>query len=67
MVSRVKRWMGPRDDEVDMAGSWRGSLPIPPDRWPYGPPDIHEDCCYLHRNGRYCDCAASDASTEEGV
>lgn len=49
-----------------MACCWRGALPIPPERWPYGPPEVHEDSCHLHENGRFCDCAASDASTEEG-
>lgn len=39
--------------------------PVPPERWPYGPPSHHEDCCRLHDRGLYCDCKASDASDAE--
>lgn len=60
-----RRWTGPRDGDVDALGRWLGPLPIPPKLWPYGAPDEHEDDCCLHRNGRWCDCAASDASTED--
>lgn len=24
--------------------------------WPYGPPEAHEDVCWLFDGGRYCDC-----------
>lgn len=51
---------------------WRGSEPgafavgpIPPDRWPYGPPWRHQRCCELHSGGVTCDCAASAADDEE--
>jgi hypothetical protein len=40
------------------------ALPLPPERWPYGEPSAHEDCCLLHTGGAFCDCAASAA--EEG-
>lgn len=61
-------WTGPREDDLKADGvSLRG--PVPPERWPYGPPAAHESCCLLHRmgdasrqGGLYCDCAASDAS-----
>lgn len=56
-------WTGPR--ESDLAAD-RVSLlrPVPPDRWPYGPPDFHEACCILHEDGLFCDCKASDASDD---
>lgn len=59
-----KRWTGPREHEIDALGRLRDQ--VPPDRWPYGPPEAHEDGCYLHRGGLWCDCAASDASSEDG-
>ena len=58
MTLAPKRWTGPRDDEIDAVG--RLHAVVPPDRWPYGSPDMHEDHCYLHRGGLWCDCAASD-------
>jgi hypothetical protein len=64
-MTKMKRWTGPHEGELDVAGRWRGALPIPSERWPYGPPEAHEDCCWLHANGRFCDCAASDVSTED--
>ena len=39
-------------------------------RWPYGQPDFHEECCQLHDFDGVgeCDCKASDASdTEWGI
>lgn len=56
-------WTGPREDEIDAAGNLRE--PVPPERWPYGPPDQHEKCCNLHSDGLYCDCAASAADDYE--
>jgi hypothetical protein len=65
-------WIGPHEDEVDHMA--RLTKPLPPERWPWGPPSWHEDSCLLHRDhdemfaiGRhvYCDCMASDPSTEE--
>lgn len=58
-----KCWTGPRDGEIDNLGRLRA--PVPPERWPYGPPDLHEDDCRLQRGGLWCDCAASDASDDE--
>lgn len=56
------RWTGPAEWEIDSRYHWIAPLPIPPERWPYGPPSAHEACCLLHHGGRFCDCAASDAS-----
>ena len=59
------RWTGPRPQ--DLSG---GELirPVPPERWPFGPPAYHEKCCSLRSQELYCDCKASDASdTEWGV
>lgn len=57
-----RRWTGPLDS--DLAGPIGPSLkhPVPPERWPYGPPSFHEDCCNLHFKGLFCDCAASDST-----
>jgi len=55
----VVRWTGPREDEVDCMGTLRA--PVPPERWPYGPPRDHDDCCGLHDGGLFCDCGASAA------
>jgi hypothetical protein len=57
----MTRWTGPREDEIDALG--RLYVPVPPERWPYGPPSSHEASCLLYRGSRYCDCAASDASS----
>ena len=62
-VVAKKRWKGPREDEIDNLDRLRA--PVPPERWPYGPPDLHEDDCRLQRGGLWCDCAASDASADE--
>lgn len=51
------QWEGPRDDEMD--SSYTLKHPVPPERWPFGPPETHEDACNLHLGGLYCDCAAS--------
>lgn len=59
----MANWTGPRDGETDAEGRLLRS--VPPERWPYGPPEAHEDCCTLHEGGLYCDCAASDASADE--
>ena len=58
-----KRWIGPREGEIDNLG--RLLVPVPPERWPYGPSDLHEKDCCLQRGGFWCDCAASDASADE--
>ncbi len=60
-------WTGPLEGDLKSNGvSLSG--PLPPERWPYGPPTAHEDSCRLRRmtdseciDGFYCDCAASAA------
>lgn len=58
------KWAGPKP------GDWADKLrtvlaaPVPPERWPWGPPDQHEDPCTLHRGGLFCDCAASDSGAD---
>ena len=58
------RWKGSRDDELtpDRTKLLR---PVPPERWPFGPPSTHEACCLLHTGGLYCDCKASDNDSDE--
>ena len=59
-------WIGPLPGDLDYHEiEWMGDMPIPPERWPYGPPDFHEGACGLHAGGRFCDCKASDASDTE--
>lgn len=58
----ARSWTGPRPDEIDAVGRLR--VEVPPDRWPFGPPDVHESICTLLKPGgvgAYCDCAASSA------
>lgn len=55
-------WTGPRDSDCTAESSPTLLHVVPPERWPYGPPDHHEDCCLLFSDGLYCDCKASDAS-----
>jgi len=57
------RWIGPREEDLDASGV-RLLRPVPPERWPYGPPEDHQDCCGLREGGLFCDCTAS--SEEEG-
>lgn len=65
LVRPVPRWTGPL--ESDWASHSHTSLrsPVPPERWPYGPPDHHEACCDLHAGGLFCDCKASAADDDE--
>jgi len=63
VAEALKSWTGPREDEIDGLG--RLLSPVPPDRWPYGSPDMHDDSCHLHRGGLCCDCAASDEGEDE--
>ena len=55
------RWTGPLPGDTEADGvtlkQW-----VPPNRWPYGPPEDHQECCNLHEGGLYCDC---DLSAEE--
>lgn len=58
-------WTGPLEGDTTEP---RGEVlvrPVPPERWPYGPPAFHEDCCHLREGGLYCDCKASDNSDTE--
>lgn len=55
------RWTGPFDTDLNPDGTIKPGG-VPPERWPYGPPEAHEPCCILWDGGSYCDCAASDAS-----
>lgn len=57
-------WTGPRDSDLAPNGITLRH-PVPPDRWPYGPPSFHEGCCKLHSGGLFCDCKASDASDDD--
>jgi len=57
-------WTGPHESDLKPGGS-ELRQPVPPERWPYGPPDYHETCCRLHKQGLFCDCKASDASDTE--
>jgi hypothetical protein len=61
------RWTGPAPGDLEDAGlTWLVS-PVPPERWPYGPPGHHQVGCGLFRAGLFCDCAASAADdTEHG-
>jgi len=61
----VRRWTGPREHEVDNLGRLRAV--VPPERWPYGPPEAHEDSCLLHARGLWCDCKASEAADLYGM
>lgn len=54
-------WTGPLPEDLDTEGTLL-CPPLPPERWPYGPPEHHESCCLLRDGGSYCDCKASDAS-----
>lgn len=58
------RWTGPRDSDLDQS-MMKLRKPVPPERWPFGPPSFHEDACKLRKNGLFCDCKASDSSDTE--
>jgi hypothetical protein len=60
----MSTWMGPDEADLECDGTTLRA-PVPPERWPYGPPDHHQSVCKLHAGGLYCDCAASDASDME--
>lgn len=57
------RWTGPLDSDLRADGTTLRES-VPPERWPFGPPEAHEDCCVLHTGGLFCDCAASVAEEE---
>ncbi|KKT22376.1 MAG: hypothetical protein UW08_C0010G0007 [Parcubacteria group bacterium GW2011_GWB1_43_8b] len=52
----IGRWTGPIDRKNYNEGS------VPPEEWPYGPPDLHQKACALFGGHIYCDCEASDES-----
>ncbi|OHD25684.1 MAG: hypothetical protein A2Y38_00375 [Spirochaetes bacterium GWB1_59_5] len=60
-------WHGPRVEDLELDGATvRAEVrPLPPERWPYGLPEAHEDICDLFTWGRFCDCAASAADEDE--
>lgn len=51
-------WTGPRDDELAPDGTTLTRV-VPPARWPFGPPEFHQDGCILFNGGLFCDCLAS--------
>lgn len=69
------RWTGPRARDLKPDGvTLRWSVPA--ERWPYGPPSHHQECCSLfprsskdargaQPGGQFCDCAASAADDDE--
>jgi hypothetical protein len=57
------RWTGPLESDLRPNG-YELVAPVPPERWPYGPPDHHEVCCVLHTGGLFCDCKASAADDD---
>ena len=56
-------WTGPNEDEID--SHYKLLKVVPPERWPWGPPDAHEDACLLHSGGLFCDCTASEHDPNE--
>jgi hypothetical protein len=58
--SGIGVWTGPKKKEIDARHQWLGAMPIPPERWPYGPPEAHQPACILHTGGKFCDCTASE-------
>lgn len=58
------RWTGPRDDDYQIPGGSQLKPNLPPERWPYGPPSWHQACCNMFTQGQFCDCEASDGSTD---
>lgn len=57
------KWTGPKEADLDKSGV-KLKAPVPPERWPFGPPEFHEDCCILRKGGLFCDCSASDNSAD---
>ena len=55
LVTQWQTWTGSKLDSYEEG-------PIPPEPWPYGPPDAHEDACSLFFGSVFCDCQASDES-----
>jgi len=59
MPALLARWTGPRAEDLQPDGQTL-KAPVPGERWPYGPPEAHQDCCGLRERGLFCDCWASD-------
>lgn len=55
----AERWTGPLTADLRADGSTLVAA-VPPERWPYGPPEAHDPLCYLSQGGLYCDCAADE-------
>lgn len=56
-------WTGPLLSDCLENGDLKH--PVPPERWPYGPPAWHQACCLLFEGATFCDCRASDAEDLE--
>lgn len=57
-------WTGPDEADLKADGVSLKSV-VPPERWPFGPPNFHQGACWLHAGGLFCDCLASAADDEE--
>ena len=57
-------WWGPRDDDWEDDSQLTLKEGVPPERWPHGPPEDHQDGCSLHNGGLYCDCSLSSSEDE---
>lgn len=64
-IQQVIQWTGPKRGDVDPMAPDVLLVPVPGDRWPYGPPVRHQDICLLKSGGLFCDCAASAADDSE--
>jgi len=65
-MTDIQHWIGPDESDLDPDAFAPVLLvPVPGARWPFGPPEVHEECCLLHSGGLCCDCKASDASDHE--
>ena len=60
----TRRWIGPLVSDLEKDGTTLLHS-VPPERWPFGPPEAHEDGCWLHQGGLYCDCLASSATDHD--
>lgn len=60
----MTHWTGPEEGDREPDGVTL-KRPVPGERWPYGPPEAHEDCCGLHAGGLFCDCQASAADEDD--
>ncbi len=64
-MSEASRWVGPLAGDLEPGSDDVLVAVVPPERWPYGLPSFHEECCRLHAHGLFCDCAASAADGYE--